>query len=70
MLHLLKGTVRPDWICMRVVPLDMPCYVRVRYVYYAQYQYFCPLPFTLLHNNIKLTFMSFFAILCTTIYIF
>ncbi len=26
-LHLctFKGTVRPDWICMRVVPLDRPC---------------------------------------------
>jgi hypothetical protein len=21
---LIKGTVRPDWICMRVVPLDGP----------------------------------------------
>ncbi len=21
---LLKGTVRPDWICMRVVPLESP----------------------------------------------
>ncbi len=21
---LFKGTVRPDWICMRVVPLDSP----------------------------------------------
>jgi hypothetical protein len=22
--HDLKGTVRPDWICMRVVSLDRP----------------------------------------------
>ncbi len=24
LFHSIKGTVRPDWICMRVVPLDRP----------------------------------------------
>jgi hypothetical protein len=23
-LYYLKGTIRPEWICMRVVPLDRP----------------------------------------------
>jgi hypothetical protein len=33
-LYSVEGTVRPDWICMRVVPLESPLKDINRYIFF------------------------------------